>query len=51
MSVQSQVRRKTAPDIRAGRGGDPIVMLTCYHAYTAALMDRHCDVVLVEDSR
>jgi len=35
MSVQSQVRRKTAPDIRARKGGDPIVMLTSYHAYTA----------------
>src|SRR5204862_7270286 len=50
MSVQAAVRRKTAPDIRARKGGDPIVMLTSYHAHTAALVDRHCDVILVGDS-
>ncbi len=50
MSVQSAIRRKTAPDIRARKGGDPIVMLTSYHAHTAALVDRHCDVILVGDS-
>src|SRR3989440_12287099 len=50
MSVQSVIRRKTAPDIRARKGGDPIVMLTSYHAHTAALVDRHCDVILVGDS-
>src|ERR671929_1259060 len=50
MSVQMAVRRKTAPDIRARKGGDPIVMLTSYHAHTAALVDRHCDVILVGDS-
>ena len=50
MSVQTAVRRKTAPDIRARKNGDPIVMLTSYHAHTAALVDRHCDVILVGDS-
>lgn len=50
MSVQTAVRRKTAPDIRARKGGDPIVMLTSYHAHTAALVDRYCDVILVGDS-
>src|SRR3954468_24096921 len=50
MSVQSTIRRKTAPDIRARKNGDPIVMLTSYHAHTAALVDRHCDVILVGDS-
>jgi 3-methyl-2-oxobutanoate hydroxymethyltransferase len=50
MSVQSAVRRKTAPDIRSRKGGDPIVMLTSYHAHTAALVDRYCDVILVGDS-
>jgi 3-methyl-2-oxobutanoate hydroxymethyltransferase len=50
MSVQSAIRRKTAPDIRARKGGEPIVMLTSYHAHTAALVDRHCDVILVGDS-
>src|SRR5271165_3493391 len=50
MSVQSAIRRKTAPDISARKGGEPIVMLTSYHAHTAALVDRHCDVILVGDS-
>src|SRR3979490_1218350 len=50
MSVQSTIRRKTAPDIRARKNGEPIVMLTSYHAHTAALVDRYCDVMLVGDS-
>src|SRR3954464_2205160 len=50
MSVQSAIRRKTAPDIRARKNGDPILMLTSYHAHTAALVDRYCDVILVGDS-
>src|SRR6266403_42606 len=50
MSVQSAIKRKTAPEIRARKGGEPIVMLTSYHAHTAALVDRHCDVILVGDS-
>src|SRR5437762_12338805 len=50
MSVASAIRRKAAPEIRARKGGEPIVMLTSYHAHTAALVDRHCDVILVGDS-
>lgn len=50
MSVQSEVKRLTAPDILARKGGEPIVVLTSYHAHTAALADRHCDVILVGDS-
>src|SRR6201985_4034405 len=50
MSVQSVGRPKTAPEIRGRKGGDPIVMLTSYHAHTAALVDRHCDAILVGDS-
>jgi 3-methyl-2-oxobutanoate hydroxymethyltransferase len=50
MSVQTVVKRKTAPDILKRKGGDPIVMLTSYHAHTAALVDRYCDVILVGDS-
>ena len=50
MSVQTAVKRKTAPDILKRKGGDPIVMLTSYHAHTAALVDRYCDVILVGDS-
>jgi 3-methyl-2-oxobutanoate hydroxymethyltransferase len=50
MSVQDEIRRLTAPDIRARKGGEPIVCLTSYHAHTARLVDRYCDVILVGDS-
>src|SRR6476661_5452459 len=50
MSIQSAIKRKTAPDIRARKNGEPIVMLTSYHAHTAALVDKYCDVILVGDS-
>src|ERR1051325_37557 len=50
MSVQAPQRRLTAPDIRARKGGEPIVMLTSYHAHTARILDEHCDVILVGDS-
>src|SRR5947208_8709290 len=50
MSVQEQIKRITAPDIRARKGGDPIVSLTSYHAHTARLVDKYCDIILVGDS-
>src|ERR1700760_197238 len=50
MSIQDEIRRLTAPDILARKGGDPIVCLTSYHAHTARLMDKYCDVILVGDS-
>lgn len=50
MSVQQYIKRLTAPDILARKGGEPIVVLTSYHAHTAALADKHCDVILVGDS-
>ncbi len=50
MSAQSEVRRLTAPDILARKGGEPIVCLTSYHAHTARIVDAHCDVILVGDS-
>ncbi len=50
MSVQDEIRRLTAPDIRARKGGEPIVCLTSYHAHTARLLDKHCDLILVGDS-
>jgi 3-methyl-2-oxobutanoate hydroxymethyltransferase len=50
MSVQQDIKRITAPDIRARKGGEPIVCLTSYHAHTARLVDRYCDVILVGDS-
>jgi 3-methyl-2-oxobutanoate hydroxymethyltransferase len=48
--MADDVRRLTAPDIAARKGGEPIVALTSYHAHTAALIDRHVDVILVGDS-
>jgi 3-methyl-2-oxobutanoate hydroxymethyltransferase len=50
MSVQNDIRRLTAPHIHARKGGEPIVCLTSYHAHTARLLDRHCDLILVGDS-
>jgi 3-methyl-2-oxobutanoate hydroxymethyltransferase len=50
MSTHSEQKRVTAPDIRARKGGEPIVALTSYHAHTARILDRHCDVILVGDS-
>jgi 3-methyl-2-oxobutanoate hydroxymethyltransferase len=50
MSAQQDIKRITAPDIRARKGGEPIVCLTSYHAHTARLVDRYCDVILVGDS-
>jgi 3-methyl-2-oxobutanoate hydroxymethyltransferase len=50
MSAQDEIKRVTAPDIRARKGGEPIVCLTSYHAHTARLLDRHCDLILVGDS-
>jgi 3-methyl-2-oxobutanoate hydroxymethyltransferase len=50
LSVQDEIKRITAPDIRARKSGKPIVSLTSYHAHTARLLDRHCDFILVGDS-
>ena len=49
-SPQGSGRRVTAPDITARKGGEPIVCLTAYDAPTAALLDAHCDLILVGDS-
>ncbi len=52
MSAQTQptARRLAAPDIMKRKGGEPIVCLTAYDAPTAALLDEHCDLLLVGDS-
>ncbi|ADL01846.1 3-methyl-2-oxobutanoate hydroxymethyltransferase [Brevundimonas subvibrioides] len=52
MSAQTQptVKRLAAPDIMKRKGGEPIVCLTAYDAPTAALLDDHCDLLLVGDS-
>ena len=51
MSSQKQeaVKRIAAPDIRARKGGEPNFCLTAYDAPTAALLDDHCDPLLVGD--
>jgi 3-methyl-2-oxobutanoate hydroxymethyltransferase len=50
MSTQQDIKRLTAPDILARKGGAPIVCLTSYHAHTARIVDKYCDVILVGDS-
>jgi 3-methyl-2-oxobutanoate hydroxymethyltransferase len=50
MSVHAPVRRITAPQIRARKGGEPVVSLTSYHAHTAAIVDKYADFILVGDS-
>ncbi|MGL4488431.1 MAG: 3-methyl-2-oxobutanoate hydroxymethyltransferase [Rhizobiaceae bacterium] len=50
MSIEPVARRLTAPDIRARKGGTPIVSLTAYHAHTAAIVDKFADFMLVGDS-
>jgi len=52
MSAQTQatVKRLTPPDIRARKGGEPIVSLTAYDALMASVMDPHTDLILVGDS-
>src|SRR5215475_12525318 len=50
MSAQTESGRITVPQIRARKGGTPVVCLTCYHAHTARLLDDHVDLMLVGDS-
>jgi len=51
MSAQTQsIKRITPPDIRARKGGEPLVCLTAYDAPMAKLLDPHCDLLLVGDS-
>lgn len=48
--VEAPIRRQSAPEIRARKGGDPIVSLTAYHAHTARIADPYVDFLLVGDS-
>ena len=50
MSQHKPIRRKTALDIQAMKGRDPIVSLTAYHTHTASILDPHVDFLLVGDS-
>lgn len=50
MSTQTVVKRTTSVDIRARKGGAPIVSLTAYSANIAAIADSYVDFLLVGDS-
>ncbi|MGD0192644.1 MAG: 3-methyl-2-oxobutanoate hydroxymethyltransferase [Rhizomicrobium sp.] len=50
MSVVTNIKRVTVPEIRGHKGAKPVVCLTCYHAHTARLLDDHVDLMLVGDS-
>ena len=51
MSQVKQTSRVKAVDLaRFKADGRKIIALTAYHAHTASILDRHCDVILVGDS-
>lgn len=50
MSVTQRQKRITVPQIRAMKGGTPVVSLTAYTSLTAVLLDDHVDLILVGDS-
>ncbi len=50
MSKATRSTRITVPDIRARKGGEPIVCLTSISTQTSKLLDPHCDLLLVGDS-
>ena len=50
MSSPSRIKRISAPELAARKGGDPIVVLTAYTAPTARILDSHVDCLLVGDS-
>src|SRR6201985_3341170 len=50
MSPKKKPPPLAAPDTPPRKGGEPIVCLTSYHAHTARIVDRYCDVILVGES-
>lgn len=50
MSTETHIGRITVPEIRARKGGEPIVCLTAYSASIAQRLDPHVDLLLVGDS-
>ena len=48
--IEQKVRRVSAPDIAARKGGEPLVCLTAYTCPVAELLDEACDLLLVGDS-
>jgi len=49
-TTASRPKRITVPQLVARKGGEPIVVLTCYTAPMAGFLDKHVDVLLVGDS-
>jgi len=47
---EARVTRITVPQLRARKGGEPIVCLTAYTTPVARCLDEHCDLLLVGDS-
>ena len=50
MSATARITAPTPSEIRARKGGTPLVCLTAYTTPIAELVDPHCDIVLVGDS-
>jgi 3-methyl-2-oxobutanoate hydroxymethyltransferase len=50
MSTPSRIKRITAPELAARKGGEPIAILTAYTAPMAQILDEHVDCLLVGDS-
>jgi 3-methyl-2-oxobutanoate hydroxymethyltransferase len=50
LSIYRKKGTITVADVRAQKGGDPLVCLTAYTSLTAQLLDDHTDLLLVGDS-
>ncbi|MGG4605306.1 3-methyl-2-oxobutanoate hydroxymethyltransferase [Paenalcaligenes sp. Me131] len=50
MSVHSQIKRRTVPELMACKGGQKLVSLTAYIAPIARQLDPYMDMILVGDS-
>jgi 3-methyl-2-oxobutanoate hydroxymethyltransferase len=50
MSIPVRKKRVSVPDIRARKGGEPLVCLTAYTAPIASILNDRVDVLLVGDS-
>jgi 3-methyl-2-oxobutanoate hydroxymethyltransferase len=50
LNIHRKKEKVTVTDIRAQKGGDPLVCLTAYTSLTAQLLDDHTDLLLVGDS-
>ena len=50
MSIQARTTRITVPEIRARKGGEPIVCLTAYTTPMAQRLDPHVDLLIIGDS-